>query len=111
MAHASVTATISGVVRDPSGAVIPGAQVIARNHETGTSVTVLTDAQGFYSLQGLPVDTYDVEINKAGFKRSVQSGLLLSVNDVLKLDVVLELGQRRGEGHGLSGRAACRDYQ
>src|ERR1700744_1728833 len=91
-AQASVTATISGVVRDPSGAVIPGAQVIARNHETGTAVTVLTDAQGFYSLQGLPVDTYDVEINKAGFKRSIQSGLVLSVNDVLKLDVVLELG-------------------
>src|SRR6202041_2601952 len=92
MAHAGVTATISGVARDPSGAVIPGTQVIAKNRETGTSVTVLTDAQGFYSLQGLPVDTYDVEINKAGFKRSVQSGLVLSVNDVLKLDVVLELG-------------------
>jgi Carboxypeptidase regulatory-like domain len=91
-AHASVTATISGVVRDPSGAVIPGAQVIARNHETGVATTVLTDAQGFYSLQGLPVDTYDVEINKGGFKRSIQSGLLLSVNDVLKLDVVLEVG-------------------
>src|ERR1700744_69231 len=91
-AQASVTATISGVVRDPSGAVIPGAQVIARNHETGTAVTVLTDAQGFYSLQGLPVDTYDVEINKGGFPRSIQSVLLLSVNDVLKLDVVLEVG-------------------
>src|SRR6202021_1895981 len=93
MAHAGVTATISGVVRDRSGAVIPGTQVIAKNRETGTAVTVLTDAQGFYSLQGLPVDTYDVEINKAGFKRSIQSGLVLSVNDVLKLDVVLELGR------------------
>jgi hypothetical protein len=51
-AHASVTATISGVVRDPSGAVIPDAQVIARNHQTGAAITVLTDAQGFYSLQG-----------------------------------------------------------
>ena len=55
-AYAGVTATISGVVRDPSGAVIPGAQVIARNHETGTAVTVLTDAQGFYSLQLLSHD-------------------------------------------------------
>src|SRR6201994_1811668 len=91
-AQASVTATISGVVRDPSGAVIPGAQVVARNHQTAAAVTVLTDAQGFYSLQGLPVDTYDVEINKGGFKRFIQSGLLLSVNDALKLDVVLELG-------------------
>ena len=52
-AWASVTATISGLVRDPSGAVIPGAQVVARNHQTGAAVTVLTDAQGFYSSAGL----------------------------------------------------------
>ncbi len=87
-----MTATISGLVRDPSGAVVPDAQVIARNRQTGTAMNTVTDAQGFYSLQGLPVDTYDVEINKAGIKRFVQSGLALSVNDVLKVDAVLQLG-------------------
>jgi Carboxypeptidase regulatory-like domain len=92
MARADVTATISGLVRDPSGAVVPEAQVTARNQQTGTVMTVVTDAQGFYSLRGLPVDTYEVEITKAGFKRFVQSGLVLSVNDVLKLDTVLEVG-------------------
>ena len=78
MAHAGVTATISGVVRDPSGAVVPGAQVIARNQQTGTAMTVVTDAQGFYSLQGLPVDTYEVEITKAGIQeiRPVGPGAL-----------------------------------
>ena len=91
-AYAGVTATISGLVRDPSGAVVPDAQVIAKNRQNGTAMNTVTDAQGFYSLQGLPVDTYDVEINKAGFKRFVQSGLTLSVNDVLKVDAVLQLG-------------------
>jgi hypothetical protein len=91
-ARAGVTATISGLVRDPSGAVVPDAQVIARNRQTGTVMNTVTDAQGFYSLQGLPVDTYDVEINKSGFKRFVQSGVVLSVNDVLKVDAVLQLG-------------------
>src|SRR6202789_1450333 len=91
-ARARVTATISGLVRDPSGAVVPDAQVIARNRQTGTVMSTVTDAQGFFSLQGLPVDTYDVEINKSGFKRFVQSGVVLSVNDVLKVDAVLQLG-------------------
>src|SRR3984885_10460365 len=97
VARADVTATISGLVRDPSGAVVPGAQVAASNQQTGTVMTVVTDAQGFYSLRGLPVDTYEVEITKAGFKRFVQSGLVLSVNDVLKLDTVLEVGSAGGK--------------
>ena len=47
LARADVTATISGLVRDPSGAVVPGAQVTARNQQTGTVMTVVTDARGF----------------------------------------------------------------
>src|SRR6202167_3645831 len=92
IARADVTATITGLVRDPSGAVVPSAQVTARNQQTGTVMTVATDAQGFYSLQGLPVDTYEVEITKAGFKRFIQPGLVLTVNEVLKVDAVLEVG-------------------
>ena len=92
VAYASVTGTITGVVRDSSGAVIPGVEVTATNRETGVKINVASDAQGFYSLQGLPVATYDVEISKIGFKSAIQSGLLLTVNDVLKVDVVLTVG-------------------
>ena len=107
----SVTATISGVVRDPSGAVIPGAQVIARNHETGAAVTVLTDAQGFYSLQGLPVDTYDVEINKGGIQtiHPVRPGALCQRCSETRRGS--RTWERRGKGHRLSGRAACGNHQ
>jgi Carboxypeptidase regulatory-like domain len=91
-AYAGVTATISGVVRDSSGAVIPSVEVTATNRETGVKISVTSDNQGFYSLQGLPIATYDLEIHKGGFKNSVQSGLLLTVNDVLKVDVTLQVG-------------------
>ena len=91
-AYASVTGTITGVVRDSSSAVIPGVEVTATNRETGVKVSVASDAQGFYSLQGLPVATYDVEMAKSGFKSAIQSSLLLTVNDVLKVDVVLQAG-------------------
>jgi Carboxypeptidase regulatory-like domain/TonB dependent receptor len=91
-AHAGVTATISGVVRDSSSAVIPGVEVTATNRDTGVKLSVTSDAQGFYSLQGLPIATYDLEMHKAGFKNALQSGLLVTVNDVLKVDVTLQVG-------------------
>lgn len=89
---ASVTAAISGSVRDQSGAVIPGVEVIATNVQTGVKTAVVTDKDGFYSLQALPVGTYTVGMRKTGFKASVQSGLVLRVNDVLEVDVTLQVG-------------------
>jgi Carboxypeptidase regulatory-like domain/TonB dependent receptor len=91
-ANADVTATISGIVRDTSGAAIPGVAVTATNRETGVKLSVTSDAQGFYSLRGLPIATYNVEMSKVGFKNAIQSGLLLAVNDVLKVDVTLQVG-------------------
>lgn len=91
--HAGVTATVSGVVRDPSGAILPGVEVVATNTATGVKTTVLTDGAGFYSLQALPVGTYDLEVKKSGFKSYQQSGLLLRVNDAVTVDVVLQVGQ------------------
>ena len=70
-AFAGVTATISGVVRDQSGAVIPGVEVIATNVQTGVKTAVVTDEDGFYSLQALPVGTYNVEMRKTGLSHLV----------------------------------------
>ncbi len=92
-AQASVTGSISGVVRDPSGAVLSGVDVVARNTATGVKTAVATDGKGFYSLQALPVGSYDIEVKKQGFKGYLQSGLLLNVNDALTVDVSLPIGQ------------------
>ena len=72
-AWAGVTGSISGVIRDPSGAVVPGVQVVAHNTLTGLQRTTPTDTQGFYSFQALTVGTFDIEANKNGFKAYRQS--------------------------------------
>ena len=93
VALADITATVSGVVLDSSGAVVPAAQVLATNVETGIRTTVTTDAKGFYSLPALPIGTYNISVTKSGFKSYVQSGLLLKVNDSVRVDVTLSVGQ------------------
>jgi hypothetical protein len=92
-ALADITAAkISGIVQDSTGAVLPGAQVVATNVDTGIRTDVLTDAKGFYSFPSLPIGTYSVTVTKAGFKGYIQSGLLLKVNDSVRVDVVLTVG-------------------
>ena len=78
LAWGGVTGSISGVVHDSSGAVLPGLQVIAQNTETGIQWTSTTDARGFYSFQALPVGTYDIKADKEGFKGFLESGLVLT---------------------------------
>jgi hypothetical protein len=91
-AWADITASISGEVKDASGAVLPEAQVSVISAETGIRTSVVTDAKGFYSLPALPIGTYRVEVTKAGFKSYQQSGLLLKVNDAVRVDVTLTIG-------------------
>jgi Carboxypeptidase regulatory-like domain len=66
--QASVTGSISGTILDPTGAVIPGAKVVAINTETDSRQTTESNAQGFYSFPALPVGHYDVDIQARGFK-------------------------------------------
>jgi len=91
-AMANVTATISGLVQDSSGAVLTDVRVVAMNEETGIKVTVITDSKGFYSFPALPVGTYRIEISKSGFKTYIQSDLLLRVNDSVRVDAALNVG-------------------
>lgn len=88
----SVTGSISGTVRDSSGAVIPGASVVALNTETGIESSTRTDARGFYSLPALPVGHYNVEIQARGFQRYQQTGLVLDINTALRVDATLRVG-------------------
>jgi Carboxypeptidase regulatory-like domain len=93
VAWCTATGSISGVVRDTSGAVIPGAEIAALNTGTGVKRVVTTDAQGFYSFQALPLGTYEVDVTRAGFKEYRQTGLVLDVNSALVVDVQLQVGE------------------
>jgi hypothetical protein len=90
---AGTTASISGTVTDPSGAVIAGATVVATNLDTAVTTTVSTNTQGFYSFQELPLGKYSITVTQAGFKSYVQTGIVLNVNDALVIDVALQVGQ------------------
>jgi len=92
-AWAGVTGSISGVIRDSSGAVVPDVQVSAHNEQTGLQWTTSTDGKGFYSFQALPVGTYDIEANKTGFKGYRQSGIVINVNSSIAVDVALQAGK------------------
>ncbi|HLK09625.1 MAG TPA: carboxypeptidase regulatory-like domain-containing protein [Candidatus Angelobacter sp.] len=72
-----VKGSISGSVIDPQGAVVSGAQVKAKNTETGVVFATTTDSAGFYRFNLLPVGTYVVEITSQGFKTTTQSNVLV----------------------------------
>ena len=70
-----VKGSISGSVTDPQGAVVSGAQVKAKNVETGVVSTTTTDSAGLYRFNLIPVGTYTVEIASQGFKAASQSNV------------------------------------
>ena len=89
---AGITGSISGVVTDPSGAVVAGATVTATNVQTGVKTTSTTDGKGFYSFASLPVGTYDLEITQIGFRTSQKAGMVIDANSALRADVTLQVG-------------------
>jgi len=69
------TATIVGTISDPGGSAVPGAQVTARNVDTGLTRTVTSGDAGTYRLEFLPVGKYDIEVTYTGFKKALLSGI------------------------------------
>src|SRR5439155_6990393 len=72
-AQATASATIQGTVTDKSGAVVSGAQVVAKNKATDVSRTATTSDEGYYKFELLPVGTYTVTVSKAGFGTVAQT--------------------------------------
>ncbi len=87
--------TILGTVTDASGASVPGATVTVRNADTGLVRTTETQADGSYRVPELPIGTYDVTIEKSGFRTSVTKGVQVSVAAERRVDAALELGEVR----------------
>jgi hypothetical protein len=87
------TASLAGSVLDSSGASLPGAQVTVRNVDTSLTQTVTTDAAGAFLFSRLPVGTYQLTVEKAGFTTYVQSGMELTVNQTANQTVTMQVGQ------------------
>src|SRR5438093_1664921 len=93
LAAQAVSGTILGTVRDTSGAAMPGATVTLVNTETGLSRTVVTDPSGEFTAPLLPTGTYSVTAEMSGFKKVSLANLHLGVDQKLRADLKLEIGQ------------------
>src|SRR5712691_7871631 len=99
------TGTILGIVKDSSGAVVPGAGVTILNEETNLTRTVTTGENGTFRAPALPVGRYTVRVELAGFRTQAQRGLILDVAQELVVNPTLEVGAVPQEEVVVSGEA------
>src|SRR5207248_11426698 len=92
-AWAQATAQISGTVRDQSGAVLPGVEVMATQTDTGIVRSTVTNETGTYVLANLALGPYRLEAGLPGFRSFVQTGIVLQVNSSPVINVSLEVSQ------------------
>ena len=85
--RAQVSASITGVISDPSGAFVASARVVAHNTETGFERSTTTNGEGRYQFFGLPIGTYYVEANKDGFDPTRLSEIRLVVHQEALLNI------------------------
>ena len=85
-------ASLRGTVTDQSGAIVSGAQLTALQTETGLQRTAVSDAQGAYVLVALPVGHYRLEAQAKGFKKYIQEGIALEVNQTATVAIRLVVG-------------------
>lgn len=86
-------AAISGTVTDPTGAVLAGAAVQARNVGTGISQSAMSDEQGRFRMPDLQIGEYEVQASRSGFQTLVHKGITLNVGSQLVVDFTLPVGQ------------------
>jgi hypothetical protein len=86
------TATVTGTVVDPGGAAVPKVKVVAVNQATKLENTAETTDGGVYRIPFLPIGTYVVTAESAGFKKVVSGAFQLEVNQTARIDLTLELG-------------------
>src|SRR5213078_284751 len=99
------TGTILGVVKDSSGAVVPGAGITILNEETSLTRTVTTGENGAFRAPALPVGHYTVRVELVGFRSQVQRSLILEVAQELVVNPTLEVGAVPQEEVVVSGEA------
>ncbi|HEV2246721.1 MAG TPA: TonB-dependent receptor [Terriglobia bacterium] len=94
---AQSTALLTGTVVDPSGAAIPGAQVVCRNTETGLNDTTTTNADGLFRFPDLSIGSYELTVTDAGFSELVRKGITLFTGHSVDLKLALAVGTTRQE--------------
>ncbi len=84
--------TISGLVTDPAGAVVPGAQVVLLNKATGVTQHTVTSSGGLYTFISLNPGLYQVTVSQKGFKNVARDKVTVTVDQVTEVNITLEVG-------------------
>src|SRR6266704_6150414 len=85
--------SLTGVVQDSAGSVVPGASVKVRNADTSQEFTAQTNDAGGYTFSNLVSGAYELTFSASGFRPVTRRGIAISVNTVRREDVALEVGQ------------------
>jgi hypothetical protein len=91
-AAAQDTGSITGTIKDPSGAAVPNAAVVVTSPEHGINRHTVTNSTGEYSASALPGGTYDVIVTAAGFKKFQAKGVVLDLAQRARVDVTMQVG-------------------
>jgi hypothetical protein len=92
-AVAQTLGDIAGAVTDPSGAPVPNANVTISNAATGAARSTVTNSEGIYAFPALQPGDYSIKVDKQGFKTYSQTGISIQVQQQLRVDVTLSIGQ------------------
>jgi hypothetical protein len=84
--------SISGLVSDPSGAIVPGAAVVLKNPTTGVTQHTFTSSGGLYTFISLNPGVYQVTASQKGFKSVAQEKITVNVDEVTEVNVTLQVG-------------------
>jgi hypothetical protein len=87
------TGSITGTIKDASGAVLPGAAVTVTNIGTNAQRNTVTDERGDYNVTLLPVGVYRIQAEVQGFKTGLAENIMVNVNDKLRIDFTLQIGE------------------
>jgi len=88
----AVNASIEGVIKDSTGAVLPGVTITLTNVATGVGRTVVTNEAGLYRAQLLPLGVYRLETELAGFQKFTREGIQLAAGETAVVNLVLAVG-------------------
>jgi hypothetical protein len=93
MAQLATTTSLVGTVDDPSGRAVQNAKVTAVETRTLATLSTTTNDQGYYSFDFIPVGEYSVTVEQQGFQKVTKTGIQVSINQTVRSDVRLEVGQ------------------
>src|SRR5215831_9379963 len=91
-AHAQTTATVEGIIKDSTGAAIAAARVVIRSAPIGFERETVSDANGYYRFSSIPAETYTLVASALNFSRRTVTGIEVTLNRTVQLDVALEVG-------------------